>query len=142
VYRLVNVILGPTSVFPFLIMSNYRSAILCSLEDSFIHSSVAPQPFVGPWPLIQFRNLFYTDGKSPWTGDQPVTRPLPAHRITQTHIHTLSGIRNHDPSFRANEDILCLRPRDNCDRRSVYYHNYITVNTVTRLRAGYPENRG
>jgi hypothetical protein len=25
---------------------------------AFIHSSVALQPFVGPWPLLQFRNLF------------------------------------------------------------------------------------
>jgi hypothetical protein len=25
---------------------------------SFIHSSVALQPFVGPWPLFQFLNLF------------------------------------------------------------------------------------
>jgi hypothetical protein len=42
------------------------------------------QPFVGPWPLLQFRNLFYTDGRTPWTGDQPVARPLPTHRTTQT----------------------------------------------------------
>jgi hypothetical protein len=28
----------------------------------------------------------------------------------------LSGIRTHDPSARASEDSLCLRPRDYCDR--------------------------
>jgi hypothetical protein len=27
-------------------------------NSSFIHSSMALQPFVGPWPLLQFRNLF------------------------------------------------------------------------------------
>jgi hypothetical protein len=27
------------------------------------------QPFVGPWPLLQFRNHFYTDGRAPWTSD-------------------------------------------------------------------------
>jgi hypothetical protein len=37
----------------------------------------------GPWPLFQFLNL-YTVGKIPWTGDQPVARPLPAHRTAQT----------------------------------------------------------
>jgi hypothetical protein len=42
------------------------------------------QPFVGPWFLLQFRNLFYTDGRTPWTSDQPVARPLPAHRTTQS----------------------------------------------------------
>jgi hypothetical protein len=49
-----------------------------------IHSLMAQQPFIGPWPLLQFRNLFYTDGRTPWTSDQPVARPLPTHRTTQT----------------------------------------------------------
>jgi hypothetical protein len=26
----------------------------------------------------------YSVGKTPWTGDQPVARPLPTHRTTQT----------------------------------------------------------
>jgi hypothetical protein len=34
----------------------------------------------GPWPLFQFRNLI-TVGRTPWTNDQPVARPLPTHRI-------------------------------------------------------------
>jgi hypothetical protein len=38
----------------------------------------------GPWPLfLQFIYL-YTVGWTPWTGDQPVARPLPTHRTTQT----------------------------------------------------------
>jgi hypothetical protein len=57
----------------------------------------------------------------PWTEDQPVVRPLPTRRPTQTqnertHIHGLSGIRTHDPSVRANEDSSCLRSRGHCDR--------------------------
>jgi hypothetical protein len=49
---------------------------------SQIHSSsMALQPFVGPWPLLQFRNHFT---QTPWTEDQPVTRPLPTHGTTQT----------------------------------------------------------
>jgi hypothetical protein len=39
-------------------------------------------PVVGPWPLFQFLNL-YTVGRTPWTGDQPVARPLPTRRTTQ-----------------------------------------------------------
>jgi hypothetical protein len=50
----------------------------------FIHSSTVLQPSVGPWPLLQFRNLFYTDARTPWMSDQLVARPLPAHRTTQT----------------------------------------------------------
>jgi uncharacterized membrane protein len=44
---------------------------------------MALEPFVGPWPLLQFFNL-YTDGRTRWTGDQPVSRPLSTHRRTQT----------------------------------------------------------
>jgi hypothetical protein len=50
----------------------------------FLHSSMALQPFVRPWPLLQFRNLIYTDGRTPWTGNQAVARSLPIHRTTQT----------------------------------------------------------
>jgi hypothetical protein len=60
-------------------------------QRSFIHSSMALQPFAGHWPFLQFRNLFYTVGRTPWTGDQPVARPLYTHRTTQTqnkHIQT------------------------------------------------------
>jgi hypothetical protein len=28
--------------------------------------------------------ILYTFGRTPWTGDQPVARPLPTHRTTQT----------------------------------------------------------
>jgi hypothetical protein len=41
--------------------------------------------FVGLWPLLQFRNLLYTVGRTPWMSDQPIARPLPAHRSAQTH---------------------------------------------------------
>jgi hypothetical protein len=37
----------------------------------------------GPWPLFQFLNL-YTLSRTPWTDYQPVARPLPWHRTTQT----------------------------------------------------------
>jgi hypothetical protein len=44
--------------------------------------STALQSF-GPWPLFQFLNL-YAVGSIPRTWDQPVARPLPTHRATQT----------------------------------------------------------
>jgi hypothetical protein len=40
-------------------------------------------PFVGPWPLFWFLNP-YTVGRTPWTRDQLVARPLPTHRTRQT----------------------------------------------------------
>jgi hypothetical protein len=45
------------------------------------HSIMALQVFVRLWLLFQFLNL-NTDGRTPWTGDQPVARPLPTQRTT------------------------------------------------------------
>jgi hypothetical protein len=44
--------------------------------------SMALQPF-GPCSFFSFL-IIYTVGRTPWTGDQPVARPLSAHRTTQT----------------------------------------------------------
>jgi hypothetical protein len=46
---------------------------------------MALQPFVGPWPFFSFL-ILYTIGRTPWTRDQPVARPLPIHRATQRQI--------------------------------------------------------
>jgi hypothetical protein len=48
----------------------------------FIYLSTALQPL---WTLaaFQFLNL-YTVGRTPWTSEKPVARPLPTHRTTQT----------------------------------------------------------
>jgi hypothetical protein len=50
----------------------------------FYFFSMALPDHSGAWPLIQFRNLFYTDGRTSRTRDQPVARPLSKHRTTQT----------------------------------------------------------
>jgi hypothetical protein len=50
-------------------------------------------PFLGLGRFFSFL-IFYPVGRTPWTGDQPVERPLPAHRTaqiqnkrTQTFMH-------------------------------------------------------
>jgi hypothetical protein len=61
----------------------------------------------------------FTDGRPPWTSDQPVARPLPKRRTTQPRnkrihtptFHALCGIPTHDHRVRASEDSSCLRPR-------------------------------
>jgi hypothetical protein len=89
----------------------------------FFSGSIAP---VGPGLFSQFHDHF-TDGRTPWTGDQLVSRPLPKHRTTQTqnkhipNIHALSGIRTHDPSVHASEDSSSLRPLGYCDRRLLFW---------------------
>jgi hypothetical protein len=41
------------------------------------------EPFAGPWPLFRIL-IFSTASRTPWTKNQPVARPLPARRTTQT----------------------------------------------------------
>jgi hypothetical protein len=43
-------------------------------NNIFFHSSIAIQPFVGSWPILQFRNIFYTGSRTSWKSDQPVAR--------------------------------------------------------------------
>jgi hypothetical protein len=46
----------------FIYHPTVRRYILQTL--TFSYQSTAPQPIVRPWPLLQFRNHFYTDGAS------------------------------------------------------------------------------
>jgi hypothetical protein len=77
---------------------------------------MALQPFVGPWPLFQFLNLFIqtvgllgrvissSQGRYLHTGQHK-------HRInacTHQTFHALNGIRNHDPGFRASVTVHAL----------------------------------
>jgi hypothetical protein len=89
----------------------------------FFHWLYSP---LGPWPLIFSSMIIFTDGRTPWTSDQLVARLLPKHRTTKKqnkhihipNIHALSGIRTHDPGFRASEDSTCIRPLGYRDRPS------------------------
>jgi hypothetical protein len=48
-----------------------------------INLFMAIQSFLGPWPLFSFL-ILYRISKTPWTEDQPVARPLPIQKTTQT----------------------------------------------------------
>jgi hypothetical protein len=74
---------------------------------------MALHPFVGPCPPFQFLNL-YTDGRTPWTGDQPVARQLPAHRTarkqnkrTQTAMPQV-GLEPTTPAFERTKTVHAL----------------------------------
>jgi hypothetical protein len=91
----------------------FRRLIFCSRTEKFDHSphvhTLPPHEFLGPvlmrrirnvnlpniylwlyspcgpWSPFQFLNL-YMGGRTPWTGDQPVARSVPIHRIN-AHRH-------------------------------------------------------
>jgi hypothetical protein len=80
----------------FKVLSCHSSGVTAKIHETF---SSVPSPYCftilvaylhlwlyspcGHWPLFQFLNL-YAVGRTPWTGDQPVARPLPTHRTAQT----------------------------------------------------------
>jgi hypothetical protein len=94
---------------------------------------MALQPFVGPWPPLQFRNLFYTVGRNPWTSDQPVARPLPTHKTPQTqNKHTQTsmprvGFESTIPVFERAKTVHAL------DRAATaigtYFHTELKLGT-------------
>jgi hypothetical protein len=97
-----------------------------------------------PWALasdFQFNDHF-PDGRTHWTSDQLVAKPLPKHRITRTqnkhintpNIHTFCGIRTHETGFRSSEDSTCLRPLGYRDRPLVFlpqtFSIYVLLSTL------------
>jgi hypothetical protein len=79
---------------------------------------------------FQFSNL-YAARTTLCMGDQPVARPLPTHRTTQTRNERTqtsiasSGIRTYDRSFGATEDGSC--PRRAQQRDSIDGENEVRV---------------
>jgi hypothetical protein len=95
----------------FLLVWLNTSSWDCGYRGKFFFQWVF-QPIPGPGLLCSSVIIFFTDGRTPWTSDQPVARPLPetGQHIHTPNIHALSGIRTHDPSVLASEDSTCLRP--------------------------------
>jgi hypothetical protein len=60
-------------------------------------------------PLIQFHNHFYTVGRTPWRGDQPVAMPLPTHRISAHRYPCLRvGFEAMIPAFERAKTVDAL----------------------------------
>jgi hypothetical protein len=86
-------------------------------------------------PLLDLGRFFsflilHTVGRTPWTGDQAVARPLPTHRTTQTQnkrTQTSMPWVEFEPTIPAFEDGSCLRPRGHCDRPGLFIRSLYTV---------------
>jgi hypothetical protein len=81
-------------------------------------------PLLGLGPIFSFLT-FHTIGRTPWTGDQPVARPLHTQskapiQNKNTNIHLSTGIRTQDPSVRTGEVSSWFRPRGHRDRLTRY----------------------
>jgi hypothetical protein len=82
-----------------------------------IYLSMALQSYVGPRPLSRCL-ILYTVGRTPWTGDQPVARPLPTHRTTQTQnkrTQTSMPLVGFEPTI-PDRTWISSGNKSNCDR--------------------------
>jgi hypothetical protein len=60
-----------------------RSVNLIEEFYSFVHQWLY-SPLLGAGIFFSFVIFLYTDGRNPWTSDQPVARPLATHRTKRT----------------------------------------------------------
>jgi hypothetical protein len=109
-----------TNVFP----EDGRSRLLRNIRNHLRNYMLYPRRLfspalepLGPWLVIFEFHDYFTDGRTLWTGDQLVTRPLPKHRTTQTqnkhtqipNIHALCGI---EPTIEASERAKTIHALD------------------------------
>jgi hypothetical protein len=97
---------------------------VCKTQYSFIHQWLY-SPLLGPGCFFRFVTL-HRVGKTPWTGDQPVARPLPTQRIAQHRINEhrhpcLEQDLNPRPQCSRGENSSYVRPRGHCDRHKILY---------------------
>jgi hypothetical protein len=75
----------------------YQNQLVCPPSQS--SNGWLYSPLLGVSRFFFSFLIFYTVGRTPWTEDHSVARPLPAHRTaqtqykTRTQIHASSGIR-------------------------------------------------
>ena len=99
----------------------YESVVVCSFSWRYnLFGCIFHSPVAGSSRLV-FRGFLITTKDSPGRVINPSQRPLPdnTHHSQQTNIHAPGGIRNHDLSRRATED-LRLRPHSHWDRLLIY----------------------
>jgi len=69
-------------------------------------------------------NPFHHFGRTPWTVDRPIARPVPTQDSTTQkswiYIHASSGIRAHNAHVRAVQDHMRLRPRGHWERHELF----------------------
>jgi hypothetical protein len=86
----------------------------------YLYGSIA---LVRPWLVFWFIDTIYTVSINHWMKDQPLAKPLPANRNTQTQnklTQTFMPQVVFEPTIPVIEcakDSLCLRPCSHCIRQ-------------------------
>jgi hypothetical protein len=89
-------------------------------------------PLLGRGSFFSFL-ILHTAGRTTWSGDQPVARPLPTHRTKQTQNKRTQYRHPYlewdsNPRFQLSSErsSSCLRPRGHSDRlETAFPHRYL-----------------
>jgi hypothetical protein len=91
----------------FFVLTCHTKVVLFIIAGMPSNITTTLEPLVGPWPLLQFRNHFYADSRTPWPSDQTVTRPLPKQRTT----NRINAHRYPCPEWDSNPRSQCSNER-------------------------------
>jgi hypothetical protein len=121
----------------FRLVAQYLNLLPCSLRDIFNNFYLISlvKTLRKGMITVNMKSKTKTSGRTPWTGDQPIARPLPAHRATQTQnkrTQTSMPWVGFEPTIcvRASEDSSCLKPRGHCDRLQSCILKYYVMKRV------------
>jgi hypothetical protein len=112
--QLIPIVIRSTDSFAPIFCPLITLNTIIRLPQPIIIVIMALQPFVGPWPLFQCLHPIYKVWRTSWTGDQPVARPLPTHRATQTENKrtqtsmTWAGFEPTIPAFELEKTVHAL----------------------------------
>jgi hypothetical protein len=83
--RVTNISVETVSILDILLHGRIRYLAMNQYDEAQFVYSFLSLWFYSPSDLGRFFSflILYTVGRTPWTGDQPVARPLPTHRTTQ-----------------------------------------------------------
>jgi hypothetical protein len=88
------------------------------------------------WTLASFFSFLiciYTVGRTPWAGDQPIARPLPTHRTTQTQNKRTQismprvGFEPKIPVFERVKTVHALERETNLIGLFTYYSDFAAI---------------
>jgi hypothetical protein len=101
--------------------------VLYDLQHRVISRSFILSGCTAPcWALVAFFSfiILYTVGRTPWTGNQPVARPLPTHRTAQTQTYMPRvGLEATTPAFERVKTVHALDRAIHRDRSPGFIHN-------------------
>jgi hypothetical protein len=99
-------------------------------DDIFFKGSSIPFMALAHFPGSV---IIYTDGRAPWTSDQPVARLLPKHRTTQTQK---KRTQRHQCLERDSNSMIAASEMGYCDRLvsdEYTWHTFRCLPSILRL---------